>query len=58
LLEGASRSVAAVFSSTIGIKVMILFIEAIEKRSILLNRYRYSSPELPVASIAKVSFGG
>jgi len=58
LLEGASRSVAAVFSSTISIKVMILFIEAIEKRSILLDRYRYSSPELPVASIVKVSFGG
>jgi ATP-binding cassette, subfamily C (CFTR/MRP), member 1 len=37
-LDGASRSVAAVFSSTIGIKVMILIIEAIEERSILLDR--------------------
>jgi ATP-binding cassette, subfamily C (CFTR/MRP), member 1 len=45
-LDGASRSVAAVFSSTIGIKVMILIIEGIEKRSILLDRYRHSSPEV------------
>jgi ATP-binding cassette subfamily C (CFTR/MRP) protein 1 len=45
-LDGATGSVAAVFSSTIGIKVMVLVIEAIEKRGILLDRYRHSSPEV------------
>ena len=45
-LDGATKSIAAVFSSTVGIKVMILIIEAVEKRSILLERYRYTSPEV------------
>jgi ATP-binding cassette, subfamily C (CFTR/MRP), member 1 len=46
LEDGVAKSVAAVFSSAIGVKVMVLSIEAIEKRGILLDRYRYSSPEV------------
>jgi len=42
--DAGAKSLAAVFSSTIGVKVMVLVIEAIEKRSILLDRYRHSSP--------------
>jgi len=45
-IDGATKSVAAVFSSTVGVKLIILVAEAIEKRSILLDRYRYSSPEV------------
>jgi len=45
-LDGSTKSVAAVFSSTISIKLMILVIEAVEKRGILLERYRHSSPEV------------
>jgi len=45
-IDGATKSIAAVFSSAIGVKIMILIIEAIEKRHILLDRYRYSSPEV------------
>ncbi len=44
-LSGATRSIAAVSTSTLGVKVMILITEAIEKRDILLDRYRNSSPE-------------
>lgn len=44
-LDGATKSTAAVFTSTVAVKLMILITEAIEKRSILLERYRYSSPE-------------
>ncbi|KAM3069136.1 hypothetical protein ACMFMG_010661 [Clarireedia jacksonii] len=44
-LDSASNSVAAVFTSTVGIKVMIIIVEAIEKRQILLDRYRHISPE-------------
>jgi ATP-binding cassette subfamily C (CFTR/MRP) protein 1 len=43
--EGATKSLAAVFSGAIGIKFMILVTEAIEKRSILLSRYQHYSPE-------------
>lgn len=43
---GATKSIAAVFSSTLGVKIMILIAEAIEKRSILLDRYQDSSPEV------------
>jgi len=45
-IDGATKSVAAVFSSTVGVKLIILVAEAIEKRNILLDRYRYSSPEV------------
>lgn len=44
-LDGSTKSVAAVFSSTVGIKWMILIVEAIEKRGILLERYQGKSPE-------------
>lgn len=45
-LSGATKSIAAVFTSTLGVKVMILIAEAIEKRGILIDRYRNSSPEV------------
>jgi ATP-binding cassette subfamily C (CFTR/MRP) protein 1 len=45
-LDGATKSVAAVFTSAVCLKVMIRILEAVEKRSILLDRYRYSSPEV------------
>jgi ATP-binding cassette subfamily C (CFTR/MRP) protein 1 len=44
-LGRATRPVAAAFTSALGIKLFILIAEAIEKRSILLDRYRNSSPE-------------
>ena len=44
-LDGATKPVAAVFTSAVCLKVMIPILEAVEKRSILLDRYRYSSPE-------------
>lgn len=43
--EGATQSFAAVFSSSVGIKFMMLVAEAIEKRPILLQRYHHYSPE-------------
>lgn len=46
LFGGATKAVAAFFTSTLAIKVMILVAEAVEKRRILLDRYRYSSPEV------------
>ncbi|KAE9376787.1 putative ATP-binding cassette transporter [Stipitochalara longipes BDJ] len=46
LHDAGAKSLAAVFSSTIGVKVMVLVIEAVEKRSILLDRYQYFSPEV------------
>lgn len=39
---------AAVFTSTLGVKLMVLIAEAIEKRDILLERYR--TPNLEVTS--------
>ena len=45
-LNGAINSVASIFTSAIGVKVVILIAEAIEKNRILLDRYRYSSPEV------------
>lgn len=45
-IGGATRSIAAVFTSTLGVKIMILITEAIEKRGILLDRYQDSSPEV------------
>jgi ATP-binding cassette subfamily C (CFTR/MRP) protein 1 len=45
-LGGATRSIAAVFTSTLGVKLMILIAEGIEKRGILIDRYRNSSPEV------------
>lgn len=45
-LDGATKSTAAIFSSSVALKVMILVAEAIEKRGILLDRYRHVSPEV------------
>lgn len=44
-MHGSTKSVAATFSSTIGVKCMILITEAIEKRHILLDRYQHATPE-------------
>ena len=44
-LGRATRPVAAAFTSALGIKLIILITEAMEKRSILLDRYRHTSPE-------------
>ncbi|KAH8701001.1 putative multidrug resistance-associated protein [Talaromyces proteolyticus] len=41
----ADKSIAACFSSMIGVKVMVLLVEAIEKRDLLLEPYRHLSPE-------------
>jgi ATP-binding cassette, subfamily C (CFTR/MRP), member 1 len=45
-IGGATKSVAAVFTSSLGIKIMVLITEAIEKRGILLHQYQDSSPEV------------
>lgn len=45
-LSNSTASIAAVFTSTLGVKVMILIAEAIEKRGILIDRYKNSSPEV------------
>jgi ATP-binding cassette subfamily C (CFTR/MRP) protein 1 len=44
-LGRATRPIAAAFSSTLAVKLIILITEAIEKRPILLDRYRRASPE-------------
>jgi len=44
-LNGHTNNVAAAFSSGFAVKLMILVAEAVEKRPILLDRYRHSSPE-------------
>ncbi|KAF7960469.1 hypothetical protein EAE96_000149 [Botrytis aclada] len=36
---------AAVFTSALGVKIMVIITEAVEKRHILLDRYRNTSPE-------------
>lgn len=45
-LGHATRPVAAAFTSALAIKLITLIAEAIEKRPILLDRYRGSSPEV------------
>lgn len=44
-LDHASSSTAAVFTSALSVKVMVIIAEAVEKRHILLDRYRHTSPE-------------
>lgn len=39
------RSIAAVFSSSLAVKVLVLVTEAMEKRDILLSRYQHHPPE-------------
>lgn len=44
-LDSANRSIAGIFSCMMGVKVMVLLAEAIEKRKLLLGPYRGLSPE-------------
>lgn len=44
-LHGSSQSIAAVLTTTVAVKFTVLITEAIEKRAILLDRYRLVSPE-------------
>jgi hypothetical protein len=44
-IDRATNSIAAVYTSAIGIKLMIIVTEAIEKRHILLQQYQSISPE-------------
>lgn len=44
-ISDASRTIAGCFASMIGVKVMVLVIEATEKRGILLKPYQNLSPE-------------
>ncbi|KAH7329994.1 putative ATP-binding cassette transporter [Rhexocercosporidium sp. MPI-PUGE-AT-0058] len=46
LIHDNTRTFGAVFTSALAIKVLILISEAIEKRNILLDQYRYTSPEV------------
>ncbi|KAH6718942.1 putative ATP-binding cassette transporter [Leptodontidium sp. MPI-SDFR-AT-0119] len=46
LIHGTTQIFGAVFTSALAIKVLILISEAIEKRNILLDQYRYTSPEV------------
>lgn len=45
-LDHANTATAAVFTSALGVKIMVFIAEAIEKRNILLERYRHTSPEV------------
>ncbi|KAI9645295.1 hypothetical protein NHQ30_006030 [Ciborinia camelliae] len=44
-LDHANIPTAAVFTSALGVKIMVIIAEAVEKRHILLDRYRQTSPE-------------
>ncbi|TGO56919.1 hypothetical protein BELL_1374g00010 [Botrytis elliptica] len=44
-LVHANNPTAAVFTSALGVKIMVIIAEAVEKRHILLDRYRNASPE-------------
>ena len=44
-LRGQSLDLAAAFTSTVSIKLVVLIVEAFEKRAILLAQYRDVSPE-------------
>ncbi|KAA8575989.1 hypothetical protein EYC84_006152 [Monilinia fructicola] len=46
---------SAVFTSALSVKIMVIIAEAIEKRHILLDRYRHTSPE--VTSVLKATRG-
>ncbi|PVH72950.1 putative ATP-binding cassette transporter [Cadophora sp. DSE1049] len=46
LIHGTTQTFGAVFTSALAVKVLILISEAIEKRNILLDQYRYTSPEV------------
>ncbi|TGO61944.1 hypothetical protein BCON_0023g00020 [Botryotinia convoluta] len=44
-LVHANNPTAAVFTSALGVKIMVIIAEAVEKRHILLDKYRNTSPE-------------
>lgn len=44
-LVHVNNPTAAVFTSALGVKIMVIIAEAVEKRHILLDRYRNTSPE-------------
>ncbi|KAL2067058.1 hypothetical protein VTL71DRAFT_1482 [Oculimacula yallundae] len=46
LLHSNTQIFGAVFTSALAIKVLILISEAVEKRNILLDQYRHTSPEV------------
>jgi len=41
-----TEKLAAVYSSTIGVKVFLLVVEAMEKRDILFDQFKHPSPEV------------
>lgn len=43
--SSSTKTIAALFSSSLGVKFLILFTEAIEKRDILLTPFQHTSPE-------------
>ncbi|RAL60312.1 hypothetical protein DID88_000088 [Monilinia fructigena] len=45
-LDYTDTSAAAVFTSALSVKIIVIITEAIEKRHILLDRYRHTSPEV------------
>ncbi|THV45348.1 hypothetical protein BGAL_0499g00020 [Botrytis galanthina] len=44
-LVNVNNPTAAVFTSALGVKILVIIAEAVEKRHILLDRYRNTSPE-------------
>jgi ATP-binding cassette, subfamily C (CFTR/MRP), member 1 len=55
-LSGATGSLAAVVTSTLGVKIMVLITEAREKHSILLDRYQNSSLETKSGIYSRLFF--
>ena len=55
-LNTATGTIAAVFTSGLAVKLMIVITEAIEKRSILIDRYRHASQESTSGIYSRSSF--
>jgi hypothetical protein len=55
-LCGATRSIPAVFTSTLGVKIMTPITETTENRGILLDRYQNSSPEITSGIYSRLFF--
>lgn len=53
--EGTSK-LAAVYSSTIGVKVFLFVVEAMEKRDILFEQFRHPSPEVTAGVWSQATF--
>jgi ATP-binding cassette subfamily C (CFTR/MRP) protein 1 len=56
-LNDATTHLAAVYSSSIGIKLLTLITEAFEKRDILLDRFMHPSPEVTSGIYNLSTFG-